>query len=247
LFREEDVMLGNTKRQLLAAVAGVASLMVGAQAARAAVIIYSDADAFKVAAGPIKAFASDGDVAHGLGVNAGSFVTPEALFRDSFNAGSGVIDFHFAGGTTAFGGGFDRLPGSNFSNELKVTLVFADGTREVLDPMAYKQNGFFGLTAGKVFTDVIFENIAGSGGGGGGGGGGGFSGRLNFSDFAPPPPPASQIAGSDVVNAVFNRGVGDDLRAALVIPEPTTWAMMIGGLFGAGALLRQRRRQVPLA
>jgi hypothetical protein len=231
-------MLGKSNRQWMLAI-GAAAALVTAQGARAAVTIYSDADAFQVAAGPIKAFSSDGNLAHGLGVNASSIVTAEALFRDSLNTGTNVIDFHFAGGTTAFGGGFDRLPGSTFSNELKVTLVFADGTKEVLDPLQYKKSGFFGLTAGKMFTDVIIENIGNpSGGGGGGGGGGGFGG------FTPPPGAgaASGVGGSDVVTARFAEGVGDNLRAALVIPEPTTWAMMIGGLFGAGALLRQRRR-----
>lgn len=235
-------MLGTTKRQMLAAMAGVA-ILAGAPAARAAVTIYSDADTFKVAAGPIKAFSADGDVAHGLGVNIGSIVTPEALFRDALASGSGVIDFHFAGGTTAFGGAFDRLPGSNFSHELKVTLVFADGTKEVLDPMKYDQDGFFGLTAGQAFTDVLFENIGSAGGGGGGGGGfGGFGGfaRGPLADFVAPPPPSIP---QDVVQTVFAPGLANDLRAALVVPEPTTWALLIGGLFGAGAMLRQTRRQ----
>lgn len=36
----------------------------------------------------------------------------------------------------------------------------------------------------------------------------------------------------------------DNVALNAVVPEPATWAMMIGGFFGLGATLRQRRRSV---
>ncbi|WP_293682310.1 PEPxxWA-CTERM sorting domain-containing protein [uncultured Phenylobacterium sp.] len=86
----------------------------------------------------------------------------------------------------------------------------------------------------------------GGGGGGGwdyGGGGGGYSGG-NAPDGA-------TIGGSSYLNPFsFTNGIGEaGVRAGnglltinfIGVPEPATWAMMIMGFGGVGAMIRRRR------
>lgn len=68
----------------------------------------------------------------------------------------------------------------------------------------------------------------GAGGGGGGGGFGGFSLQSQDEPFTGGPPPGETE--------------GFDLRQPSgAVPEPATWAMMIGGFGMAGSIIRRRR------
>ena len=43
----------------------------------------------------------------------------------------------------------------------------------------------------------------------------------------------------------YTDGTGSATGVALPVPEPAGWALMIGGVFGAGAMLRRRRAALP--
>lgn len=47
--------------------------------------------------------------------------------------------------------------------------------------------------------------------------------------------------------ASFKAHIAGEFQAATVVPEPGTWALMILGMFGAGGVLRSRRRRLDLA
>ena len=83
-------------------------------------------------------------------------------------------------------------------------------------------------------------------GGDGGGGGGGGGSRQGFDQTSgdPPPPPPPQFGffdGADI-ESISIQTADEGLPA---VPEPTTWALMIGGFAGVGGLLRDRRRRAP--
>jgi hypothetical protein len=58
-------------------------------------------------------------------------------------------------------------------------------------------------------------------------------------------------AGTDLHTVLLNYGSSSDAKLYFTgtpgVPEPTTWAMMIFGLGGAGAALRRKRLQPPVA
>ena len=90
------------------------------------------------------------------------------------------------------------------------------------------------------------EGGAGPGGAAGGGGGGGGGGGSAGAD-APPQPPTSFFDGADfdTINSSFtvdDFGPSFDFRQVDSVPEPASWALMIGGFAGVGGLLRSRHR-----
>jgi hypothetical protein len=96
-----------------------------------------------------------------------------------------------------------------------------------------------------VSSDITGKYNSGSGGGGGGGGGGspGFSGGPGFSGS-----PGDGFGGADTTRV--NDDVGtqssvtfDAITVPAGVPEPASWAMMILGFTGMGALLRARRQR----
>jgi hypothetical protein len=99
------------------------------------------------------------------------------------------------------------------------------------------------------------------GGSGGGGGGGGFSGGGGGSGYFSPPPPIGGYGGGGggsflssavteltiVPGSYFGNGAAAVVPVPIPVPEPSTWAMMLTGFAGLGAMALRRKRKVPFA
>jgi PEP-CTERM motif len=91
----------------------------------------------------------------------------------------------------------------------------------------------------------------GDGGYGGGGGGSGY--------FSPPPPIGGYGGGGGsflssavteltiVPGSYFGNGAVAVVPVPIPVPEPSTWAMMLTGFAGLGAMALRRKRKVPFA
>ncbi|MGZ3403580.1 MAG: PEPxxWA-CTERM sorting domain-containing protein [Phenylobacterium sp.] len=100
-------------------------------------------------------------------------------------------------------------------------------------------------------------NGGGGGGGGGftgGGGGGGGSSPGVSGDGLTPIDGAGGFAGGSVGGSTrvvddfgSTSSFQEDIASAAVVPEPASWALMIAGFAGLGAVLRTRRRLVVTA
>lgn len=90
------------------------------------------------------------------------------------------------------------------------------------------------------------QSHAPSGGGGGGGGGGGFGGAPDLGSGDVSTINVSS-GGDDFVITRINddtSGPNGGSQLTLGVPEPATWAMMLVGFGGMGAMLRNRRRSL---
>jgi hypothetical protein len=91
-----------------------------------------------------------------------------------------------------------------------------------------------------VSSNITGQYNSGSGGGSGGGGGGGGGGSPGFSGG-----PDDGFGGTDTTRV--NDDIGSQssvtFAPAAGVPEPASWAMMILGFTGMGALLRARRQR----
>ncbi|HXA39989.1 MAG TPA: PEP-CTERM sorting domain-containing protein [Phenylobacterium sp.] len=88
----------------------------------------------------------------------------------------------------------------------------------------------------------VTSSLSGATSGGGGGGGGGGERIAAESISAPSAPPSfSEGASEQMVSPSLTWADA----AAAAVPEPGAWALMIGGLAGAGGLLRSRKRPAP--
>ena len=86
-------------------------------------------------------------------------------------------------------------------------------------------------------------------GGGGGGYSGGYSGGRGFAANGAGSPVGYGGGGSiafDVQESELFGGVksGNGFINIAIVPEPSTWAMMLAGFAGLGWLARQRRRKL---
>lgn len=141
------------------------------------------------------------------------------------------------------------------ANVVKVSFQLADGTElgKWGSFMIAVLNGDVVTLGGDAFTwdtsmgDLVLKLdlvLPEKGGGGGfGGGGGGFAGafgldRINTLPTDAPPP-------DDALNIVREL-VGPTAEATIsAVPEPTSWALMLLGVGGMGAILRHRRALSP--
>lgn len=138
------------------------------------------------------------------------------------------------------------------TNMVKVSFQLADGTGlgEWGSYVIAVLNGDVVTLRGGPFTwdttmgdlvlklDLVLPNKGGLGGGGGlgaFGGGGAFGlGQINTLPIDDPPPLANL--------GVISQLVGSTAEATLLaVPEPSTWAMLLAGFGGAGAMLRRQR------
>jgi hypothetical protein len=96
--------------------------------------------------------------------------------------------------------------------------------------------------------ELLIPEKGGGGGGGGffsGGGGGGSLAADGGSGWWTGGGP--QLADAPaLVNLTPDLSPRDLLPAAVAVPEPGAWALMVAGFMGAGAALRRTRRLAPL-
>jgi len=144
---------------------------------------------------------------------------------------SGISDMAVGGG----GGGVLSAGGSNFAH--------ASGEPGDAIPPG---TGGLGLAGGVIGGDGGFGG-GGGGGGAGGGGGGGYSGGGGGSGDVP-------ISGgggggsfllADFTDQSLTSGInsGNGLVSIAIVPEASTWAMMLSGFASLGALAFLRRRK----
>lgn len=121
----------------------------------------------------------------------------------------------FGSEVTAFGGHFNLGPGG-WGSGLRFSLLRSDGTEERIDHLLTKWNGFFGLSATEAFSAL----------------------RVDWS---------GSKYGSKETFVLSDIKVSAPSRAPAAItspaPEPSTWALIIGGLGLAGSVLRGHRRR----
>lgn len=186
----------------------------------------------------------------------------------NWTVSDGTVDVvnHGAFGINCFGGAGRcvDLDGSTGNAGIMSSGSFAFGAGDVV-LLTFQARGndrgapLDTLTAG--FNFLAATDGTGVSGGGFGAGGGAFLGQtsLSFSDTLASEDPyaaytvAFTAASAGSLNVFFSAAGGDDLGPILdsvtldirspngVIPEPGTWALMLLGFGGLGAMLRRRR------
>ncbi len=159
------------------------------------------------------------------------------------------------GSFTGFGSGGGGGGGTFIYRDLATPLAIAGGgggSANGYSGGSGRDSGDGGNSAGNQYY-VSFGGSGGSGGegsqssGGGGGGGGGFSGGAGYNyggggggSFL------TDAATHELLQAGVNTGDGfasiELFQGA--VPEPSSWAMLITGFGGIGAMLRRRRLRI---
>jgi hypothetical protein len=164
-------------------------------------------------------------------------------------------------GLTGSGSNYNGAGGGIATNQLglgggapEITWGSAGGgfyTNGASDPAGYGTGGssWFNGLAGGVFLNSCTDGNGGFGGGGagagcaGGGGGGGYSGGDGGLDGGGGGSYLSGLATNGNLQAGVGYGDGEVTIDLLTsgVPEPATWAMMVCGFGGLGALMRYHR------
>jgi hypothetical protein len=192
--------------------------------------------------------------ANGLCGEAGCFAGERRTFTHTFSAaerGGATIDIS---SLSLFRG----LVGDMDHNALKITFELADGAVLSWGQFTLAMLAGEFVTLGgeainwntalgdlKVRFDLIVRGEGGGVGGGFGGGrfggggfGGGGRGGAVAGDDAAGPSPFTDIV---VSQPLIGPSVQEVATPVVALPEPGTWALMILGFGGAGAMLRRRR------
>jgi hypothetical protein len=203
----------------------------------------------------------------GLGVALAGAATPAAAGMVAYDfvgncsgcSGMGVGEIvlkDFTPGQQLTAANFVNFTFTTSAGQILITPAQLASFSGLLDPTNLSGAHFAISAGGQTFdsTGTGFWQVLSSLNGAftGGGGGGGDGGRQaqepafdppslpSIPQIDPPSPPQSGFSGADDTESFQLDSIDAQLPAA--VPEPASWALMIGGFAGMGGVLRRRKR-----